>query len=261
MTWRGGRPAAALRVAGALAVLVLPACGSGGWGELVAAAGEQQRVECAGTALPAVVFVHGLGDEASSASFEKVIDRLDPDQRWCRYDRPGAGDSPAPARPGRDAEDLSRELDAVVAEADGDGPVVLVGASFGSYPVLHYALARPDRVTGFVLLDGVEPGFGLARALGTAELGDVAMAEEELDLGAVQRQTATAVAARPAPFGDLPVLVVARGRDATPDWTAAQRALGELSSAGRVRTVADSGHEIAADAPDAVVEAVASVIG
>jgi pimeloyl-ACP methyl ester carboxylesterase len=242
------------------ALCLATACGAGSWGTLAEAAGERQRVECAGTELPAVVFVHGLGDEASSASFEPVIERLPGDRRWCRYDRPGAGDSPAPAESGRDADDLDRELDAVVREAD-DGPVVLVGHSFGSYPVLHYARTHTDRVAGLVLLDGVEPNFGLRAAVGADDLADVPMAGEALDLGSVQEQTAAAVTASDAPLGDLPLVVVARGRDSTPDWTAAQRALGELSSAGELRTAAGSGHQIPADAPGAVVEAIRAVAG
>lgn len=240
-------------------VLLTAACGSAGWGTLTEAAGERQRVECAGTAGPAVVFVHGLGDEASSASFAPVIDRLDDGRRWCRYDRPGAGDSPAPTEAGRDADDLDRELDAVVREADADGPVVLVGHSFGSYPALHYAVTHDDRVAGLVLLDGVEPGFGLLRALGAADPGEVPMADEALDLAAVQEQT-TAVTEGREPLGDLPLVVLARGRDSTGDWEAAQRELGELSSAGQVRTV-DSSHEVPTDAPDAVVEALRAVAG
>ncbi len=249
-------------LAATVALCLVAGCGGSSWGTVTDAAGQGQRVECAGTELPAVVFLHGMGDRASSASFASVIDRLEADRRWCRYDRPGAGDSPAPTRSGRDAEDLSRELGAVVAEAEGDhGAVVLVGHSFGSYPALHYARAHPDRVAGLVLLDGVEPGFGLARASGADDLADVGMAEEALDLSAVQEQTERAVAAGGEPLGDLPLVVVARGRDSPPGWTAAQRALGELSAAGELRTAADSGHDIPTDAPGAVVDAIGSVVG
>ena len=64
------------------------------WGSVETIAGEQVRVECRGTVTPAVVLVHGIGDGASSASFDKVLERLPTDRRVCRYDRPGAGDSP-----------------------------------------------------------------------------------------------------------------------------------------------------------------------
>ena len=240
-------------------VFVIIGCGRDPMGVEVDAAGERQRVDCAGTAGPAVVLVHGLGERASSASFNAVMTRLADDRRRCRFDRPGAGDSPAPSRAGRDAADLDRELAAVVDRADPDAPVVLVGHSFGSYPVLHFAARHPDRVRAVVTLDGVEPGFGVLRALGAADLGQVAMAGEGLDLAAVQRQTAAA-AGRPAALGDLPLVVLER-HAAPADWRAAQRRLAALSSAGRLITVAGSGHEIPTDAPDRVIEAIRAVSG
>ncbi len=238
-------------------VLVIIACGRDPMGVEVDAAGQRQRVDCAGTAGPAVVLVHGIGDRASSASFNAVMTRLGDDRRRCRFDRPGAGDSPAPSRTGRDAEDLDRELAAVVDRADPAGPVVLVGHSFGSYPVLHFAARHPDRVRAVVTLDGVEPGFGVHRAVGVPAGAPVPMAAEGLDLAAVQRQTAAA-AGRPGALGDLPLVVLER-HDAPADWRSAQRRLAALSTAGRLVTVPESGHEIPTDAPDQVISAIRTV--
>jgi pimeloyl-ACP methyl ester carboxylesterase len=226
------------------------------WGSVETIAGEQVRVECRGTATPAVVLVHGIGDEASSASFDKVLERLPPDRRVCRYDRPGAGDSPEPRRHGRDAGDLDQELDGVVQRADPDRPVLLVGHSFGSYPVLTYTTRHRERVAAVVLLDGVDPTMGLRKAIGVSDWSDVKMAAERLDLAAVQEQTASAVSAGAGAFADLPLTVVRRDKGVMPDWLAAQQRLTALSSKGRLVVAAGSGHEVPTDAPDSVVTAI-----
>ena len=240
----------------AVAVLV-SGCGRQPMGVPVDAAGQQLRVDCAGTVGPAGVVVHGIGARASAASFAGVRSRLDGDRRTCRYDRPGAGDSPAPSRTGRDSADLERELVAVVDRADPTGRVVLVGHSFGSYPVLYYAARHPERVCAVITLDGVEPGFGLLRALGVTDYRQAPMGREGLDLAAVQAQTAAAV--RPT-LGSMPRLVLVRDA-AEPDWAAAQRRLAGLSTAGRVVRVPEAGHELPTDDPDAVADAVRTVSG
>jgi pimeloyl-ACP methyl ester carboxylesterase len=228
-------------------VLVVLACGRDPMGVELAAAGERQRVDCAGADGPAVVFVHGLGDRTSAASFNAVMTRLGDERRRCRFDRPGAGDSPPPARAGRDAAALDRELAAVVDRADPDAPVVLVGHAFGSYPVLHFAARHPDRVRAVVTLEGMEPRSGLDPYTGA----------EGLDLAAVQRQTAAALPG-PGALGDLPLLVLER-HESPPDWRAAQRRLATLSTAGKVVTVPESGHELPTDSPDQVIDAIRTV--
>ena len=220
------------------------------------AAGEQQRVLCRGTAGPAVVVVHGIGNQAGSAAFAGVIDRLPADRRVCRYDRPGGGDSADPQRSGRSAGQLDAELDSVVRQADPDRPVVLVGHSFGSYPVLYYTARHRGRVSGVVLADGVDPEFGLLSALGVSSYSDVAMAGEKLDLPAVQEQTASAVAGG---LGDVPQTVVRREKNATPAWMTAQQHLAGLSTQGRLVVAAGAGHEIPNDNPAAVAASITAL--
>ncbi|HWH01439.1 MAG TPA: alpha/beta fold hydrolase [Pilimelia sp.] len=238
-------------------VSVVAACGSpASWGAVEDAAGERQRVECRGTAGPAVVLVHGIGDRAGSASFQKVLEKLPDERRVCRYDRPGAGDSPPPKGGGRDAAQLDRELDAVVRMADPDRPVLLVGHSFGSYPVLHYVAGHRERVAGVVLVDAVDPRLGLLQALGVASWSQVSMAKENLDLPAVQEQTASSVDRSAAVLGGLPMVVVRRERGTTAAWLAAQERLAGLSRRGRLVVAAGSGHEVPTDNPAAVVDAI-----
>lgn len=144
----------------------------------------------------------------------------------------------------------------VVREADPARPVLLVGHSFGSYPVLAYTAAHRERVAGVVLLDGLEPRLGLRAALGATSWSDVAMARENLDLAAVQEQTAAAVEAGAAAFADLPLTVVRRGENAPTTWRDAQQRLADLSGRGELVVAAGAGHEIPADAPATVATAI-----
>ena len=249
-------PTKAFSVVAVVALLVGGCAGAPEWGSITEAAGERQRVVCQGASGPAVVVVHGIGDRAGSASFAGVVDRLPAGRRVCRYDRPGAGDSPDPQRPGRSAEQLDAELDSVVGQADPGRPVVLVGHSFGSYPVLYYTARHRDRVGGVVLADGVDPEFGLLRALGVSSYPGVAMAGEKLDLPAVQEQTASAMAGG---LGDVPLTVVRREENATPAWVTAQQHLAALSTRGRLVVADGAGHEIPHDNPAALADAITAM--
>jgi pimeloyl-ACP methyl ester carboxylesterase len=246
-------------ISAALAFLALStgACaGQPAWGSVVDAAGERQRVLCRGTTGPAVVVVHGIGDHAGSSSFTKVLDELPADRRVCRYDRPGAGDSPPPSRGGRDAVQLVKELDSVVQLADSDQPVLLVGHSFGSYPVLLYTVQHRDRVSGVILVDGVDPQLGLLSALGATSWTKVSMAAEDLDLPAVQDQTASAVADGKPTFAALPLTVIRREKNVTSTWLEAQQHLAGLSNSGRIVVASDAGHQVPEDNPVAVADAI-----
>ncbi|MCZ2828534.1 alpha/beta fold hydrolase [Modestobacter sp. VKM Ac-2986] len=245
-----------MRAAVVLGLLVVTGCSGGPepvpGEETATVAG--QRVWCAGEG-PAVVLVHGIGEDASSAQWLDVERALAGDARVCRYDRPGTGASDAPGTGGRGADALDAELDTVVEHAAGAGPVVLVAHSFGGYPARVHAGRHPDRVAGLVLVDALDPSVGVVRGTGAADLRSVEMGEEALDLADVE----AAAAAVTELSADLPLAVLSRGQGLSAEWTAAQDRLAALVEGTQV-TVVDAGHQVPTEAPDAVVDAVRSVL-
>jgi len=117
----------------------------------------------AGIAVPLVVLIHGLGDEADT--WRHLIPLLN---SWgCRalaLDLPGFGRSAAPGKISfkNHVAAVLRLIKAVVQGPEQDGgnvpPVFLVGNSMGAVIAEEAALKMPDIVRGIVLLDGSIPG-------------------------------------------------------------------------------------------------------
>ncbi|WP_344973533.1 alpha/beta fold hydrolase [Salinactinospora qingdaonensis] len=246
--------AGSLTVLTMLAVTACGALGTAETGEVIDAAGQRQWVSCTGEETPAVVLVHGIGDRANSSYWRATQQELAGKHRTCRYDRPGTGNSPAPSRSGRDGQDLAAELDTVVNRADADDPVIVVAHSFGGYPALVYAQHHRDRVAGLVLVEAVEPDYGLRAGVGVDHWDEVGQADEDLDLAAVQRQ-----ARQVDSLEDLPLTVLRRGQGASPQWKQAQESLTHLSSASVLRVAQQAGHEVPAEEPEAVSAAIAAL--
>lgn len=243
-----------------IALVVVAACMPGGQLDGEAAArleipAGSQHVWCVGQGT-GVVLVNGIGNQASSSQWLKVQGQLAEDARVCRYDRPGTGDSPAPRSPGRGAEALDIELDAVV-DHTTDGDVVLVAHSFGGYLARVYAERHPERVRGIVFVDALDPSVGLLRGTGANELREIAMADEQLDLRALE-SAAAAVTKLP---DDFEIRVLVRERDVKWAWMDGQQRLAALSPRSNLEVVEDTGHQIPTDAPRAVTDAVRSLLG
>ena len=115
--------------------------------------GRPLHAEVAGTGGPTVVFEAGMG--GSRHMWGGVVPGVAERARTLVYDRSGLGRSPA--------DDAPRDLDRLASDlVDGldhvDGPVVLVGHSWGG-PIVRVAAAeRGDRVAGMVLVDPTDEG-------------------------------------------------------------------------------------------------------
>ena len=106
---------------------------------------------------PRLFFLHGWGD--SGSTFQFVVDALSEDWHVIAPDWRGFGRS---AHTGQSYwfPDYLADLHALLNEYEPDSPALLVGHSMGANVIGLYGGVMPDRVRGFVNLEG----FGLADA-------------------------------------------------------------------------------------------------
>ncbi len=112
---------------------------------------------CRGQGSQTVLLSSGMGNPA--ASWRPFSRALEPDFRVCSYDRDGLGwseDSGAPRDAGVASGRLVRLLDA----ASIDGPVILVGHSYGAVVARIFAKDNPQRVSALILLDSSHEDMG-----------------------------------------------------------------------------------------------------
>ena len=122
----------------------------------VAPDGRKAALVCWGEGIPTVLLETG-GTNIEEWTGSGIVSELAPVTRVCTYDRAGTGKSdPAPNKR-RDADDVVTEASALLKEAGVDGPLVLLGRSFGGMIVAHYAEKLPDDVVGVVILDTPAP--------------------------------------------------------------------------------------------------------
>jgi pimeloyl-ACP methyl ester carboxylesterase len=102
-------------------------------------------------ATPTLVLCHGY--TGSSHDFALVVDALAADRRVLTLDQRGHGHSTKTGTlDGYTIEQLSADLAALL-EAEGGGPVDLLGHSMGGRVVMGLVLARPDLVRSLILMD------------------------------------------------------------------------------------------------------------
>lgn len=122
----------------------------------VASDGRKDALVCWGKGEPIVLLETG-GTNIEEWTGSAFVSELAPITRVCTYDRAGTGKSDAAPNERRDAEDVVTEASDLLKAAQVDGPLVLLGRSFGGMVVTHYAEMLPDDVVGVVVYDTPAP--------------------------------------------------------------------------------------------------------
>jgi len=218
---------------------------------------------------PTVVFEAGGGNDSSAwASILPKVQALG--LGTFIYDRAGLGRSAVDPSP----YSIQREVGALhkaLSDCQVRGELIVVAHSYGGI-VSQLLAAREPRVKGIVLLDAVVPGFyddaRLQRLLAKyrpqyAELREKAPALAATMIPLMEAYPATAAALEGSRLPSaLPIIDIVAERpaeDAAQDiaaWNAAHAAFVRASSARTAVLAKGSGHKIAEDRPDLVLDAV-----
>ena len=119
-------------------------------GKLVDIGGRRLNLYCSGEGSPAVIFESGGG--APGFTWVNIQPQVAKFTRACWYDRAGFGWSDPGPQP-RTSAAIASDLHALLTAAGVGPPYVLVGASFGGFPVRVFAGQYPTEVAGIVLVD------------------------------------------------------------------------------------------------------------
>lgn len=167
----------------------------------------------------AIVFLHGYTD--SRRAYAPMLAHMPPARRCIAFSHRGHGDSDRP-RTGYRIGDLVGDLAAVI-DALEVPRAVLVGHSMGSLVAARYALARPERVAGLVLIGGFAAlrGNAAVESFWRETIADLADPVDPAMVRAFQESTL----ARPVPGTFLDMVVAESLKLPARVWTQTLRGL------------------------------------
>jgi pimeloyl-ACP methyl ester carboxylesterase len=256
--------------------------GAVGWSEarLFDVGGRRMALYEAGQGTPAVVLEMGLG--MGGGYFEDIARSVSAFARVVWYDRAGLGQSDPEPKP-RTIADLAGDLHKLLHAAQIPVPYVLAGHSMGGITARFYQRRYPAEVAALVLIDSAHeaqrerflavlppetPGEPPAVAQYRAALRS-AWADPMANSEGIDNIANTVLMGHRADLGDLPLVVLSRGRGQASDgfptalaeekeraWREMQCELASLSSRSAHLIAERSGHLINQDEPEMVVEAI-----
>jgi len=123
-------------------------------GRLVEIGGHRLHLNCTGAGKPTVILEEGAG--GGSLNWTWIQRKVAATTRVCSYDRPGHAWSDSTETP-RDAETVSRELDALLTAAGERGPFMAAGHSLGGPYARMFAARQGRNVVGLALVEATPP--------------------------------------------------------------------------------------------------------
>lgn len=193
--------------------------------------------------------------------------------RVCSYDRAGTGKSDAGPKP-RDATQIANELDTLLTKSGEQGPFVFGTLSAGALYTMTYAHAHPDRVRGIVFIDPRLPAYQLAMPTVFDDPEKAALIAKLPEPYRLEYEPWSADAQHlidAGPLPDVPIVVLTAGdpehtknlvppRDDYALWLQTHQDLAASVPRGEQRTVSDAAHIIFQKNPQAVTDALRTVI-
>ena len=169
------------------------------------------------------------------------------------------------------------ELRAALQQGKTRGPYLLVAASFAGFTALLFAQRHPEETAGLVLVDSSHPKQSEATLAALVEsdpaVAEIAAFRKFLRGPGPAWDEACRLLSNLGSLGDLPLIALAAGQPAMPEslplsdrtrlvktWHSLQLEHARRSTCGEVRIVPESGHAIAAEAPNAVIAAVTDLL-
>lgn len=252
--------------------------------------GRSLRYRCQGNGAPTVIIEPGGGVSVETVTswnltrgWPVIIRDVAKTTRVCAYDRAGLGRSDKASLP-RTSLDVAKDLHVLLDKAGVEPPYVFAGQSFGGINVRMFTHLYPDTVAGVVLVDSSHPDMypEVAKVLptpspedenyallkGWREGPDLSGSREWVDL----KKNAELVRATGS-LGDRPLIVLS----ASPAWNdpyapddveplikeVGQRLdadLAALSTNSKHIVATKAGHNIQADEPQLVTDAILDVV-
>ncbi len=272
-------------------------------GKLLDVNGSLMHIQCAGEGSPIVVLESGLGSDMTS--WNKVFGPISTFTKVCRYDRSGYGLSASNSSK-RKIEDQNEELKLLLREAGINGPKILVGHSAGGLYIRQFSKVDPE-IVGMVLVDSSislpkeeferffkSPIFASYLKLWEAKFSlirihDFFFPDPLLNNGRpegypIQNTSSSRylealtqdeniyvdlLQANETDLGDLPIVVISRGKDFMGQgsaksefdiaWNSWQKKLLDLSTHSQQVIAQNSGHMIQFDQPELVIETIRTI--
>jgi hypothetical protein len=222
-----------------------------------------------------IVLLSGLGNDSSVwSAVLALITKQHPELRPCVFERSGLGLSDPPPGDVQAANAVDDMIQALTNRSI-DGPILLVGASYGGLVAQLFARLHPEKVAGVVLVDSIHPDVDaeiekvLPPAIAQERRDELGGGPEPITFADLLASGASVNAA--PPFPEVPLVVLRHGipfnssHEDFPSaavesvWAHLEDQLASLSQCSDERVAERSGHRIHQDQPDLVVAAIVDV--